>query len=65
MGKTSLRTFHPKISRTFIAKLAGKDIGFIRILNTSDWYEEYSGESWGVGEVYVKLHIGAEGFVLP
>ncbi|KXW55377.1 acetyltransferase (GNAT) family protein [Ferrovum sp. PN-J185] len=53
--KLKLNSYDPEESRMFIAKIGNKELGFIRITNHTDYFQGlYSGEIWGIAEVYVK-----------
>ena len=57
-----LKAYDPKNSRMFVAKLGNKEIGFIRITNYTDVFEEvYGGEVWSIGEIYVKPSYRGQG----
>ena len=50
-----LNFYDPAESRMFIAKLGNRELGFIRITNHTNHFQDlYSGEVWSIAEVYVK-----------
>ena len=57
-----LKAYDPENSRMFVAKLGDKEIGFIRITNYTDVFEDvYDGEVWNIGEIYVKPSYRGQG----
>ena len=57
-----LKAYDPENSRMFVAKLGNKEIGFIRITNYTDRFEEvYDGEVWNIAEIYVKPAYRSQG----
>lgn len=56
------KAYDPENSRMFVAKLGNKEIGFIRITNYTDRFEEvYDGEVWNIAEIYVKPAYRSQG----
>ena len=57
-----IKLYDPEISRMFVAKLGNKEIGFIRITNYTDRFEEvYDGEVWNIAEIYIKPSYRSQG----
>lgn len=58
LGETEalkLKAYSPEVSRMFIAESENKQLGFIRIVNRTDYFKNYLADQvWSISEVYVK-----------
>jgi len=55
MRDLGISNYDPEKSLIFLAKLANKEIGFIRITNKTNKFKDYyNGQVWSIAEVYIK-----------